>query len=212
MQTRLALPGVSPPPDAGYDVAWTPSWTTRCLVAHIADELRGTVAWEMHAGGGAFLQPLNRLCTEVLATEIDARAFALTSLHSGSTWSQAWDALRGLPEGWPPPAWVVGNPPWSTVLDHLAVAMDEAQQGIAWVLQAGREHRTEWLPIFRRAMFDECIALGRVSFEGPGRGGRQSATTDCAAYIWRRDPDGGWNGRGLMRILDSRGRVLKGRA
>jgi len=215
-QLSLVQP-TRPTPDEGPDTAYTPHDIVEAVLRHLGAELRMRPVWEMHVGGGAFVSVLDAARMGrgpqgiaqpllVLSTDADPAAPGLTI----GDMSAHHDATAGLPEGWPSPDVIVGNPPWSTAREHLEVALRTAGQLVAWVLPGGLPHRGGWRDVWAHAWPDEYIALGRVSYDGPGRTGRGSSMTDSALYVWRRSVlTGSWMGRGLMGWLDrSRGRIV----
>jgi hypothetical protein len=192
-QIQLLRAPSSPEPRAHADNAWTPEDLAQALVDYLQPQ--GPV-WEAHAGGGAFVRACQRRGIETIATDIDPAL----------GW-RVHDAGLGPPDTARPRA-LVGNPPWGFALDHLSMGL--ALPGvdlIAWILPGGLLHRTEWRPVLRVAWPDEYIALGRVSYTGPGREHAGGASmTDSAMYVWRRR-GGLWTGRGLLRQL-VQGQVL----
>jgi hypothetical protein len=203
MQTTLFGDDIPDGPSEGRDVAYTRVALAQRLVAYLEPELEGKVIMEPHSGGGALLGPLAETgCRLLLATEIDPAAAAMT----GST---CHDFLEGLPGGWPRPDAIVGNVPFSDAAAHFMVSFKAATELVAYITQACRHHRNgpEWLKVWAAAWPDEILALGRVSFDGPGRDhGGKSAMTDCEVLIFRKRR-GSWVGRGITRRMFEDGSI-----
>ena len=189
---QLALITALPPPtpQAGPDTAWTPPWlATRLVGVLVAAGLRGP-AWEAHAGGGAFVEALRARRIPVVASDIDPAL----------PW-RTWDQAAGLPPGMERPRAMVGNPPWSKAPGMLASALRDVDELIGRILPGDILHRHGWRPVLQQAWPDQVIALGRVTYGGPGRDhGSASAMTDSAFYIWRRGRHS-WQGRGIARRM-----------
>lgn len=209
-------------PSSGPDVAYTPLQVARSLVRALQLRgafSRGQVVWEMHVGGGSFVRALNqelsesrRATIQLLATDIDGAAPGLFTAFAAAPQPlrRKHDARRGLPDGWPKPHWIIGNPPWSDAAAHLDVALRTATEGIAWILPWAWLLPANRRSIIERAFPDEILAFSeRVPFEGPQRT-KGSPPRDSALYIWRRRPSGradsppNWHGRGLMSVFSHR--------
>lgn len=182
-------------PVAGDDVAYTPDAVARACVATLPPIIGG--AWEPYAGGGAFCRALVGHGAYVFASDIDPAAPAL-----GSTLSRLADASKGWPLEGPRPDWIVSNPPFSVLDEHLPVLLATAQVGVAmlligqWLAPGARD----WL--WQGALPDEILWLReRVAFEGPGRNGKDTDSREYAWIIWRRSAERGWMGRGHVGRL-----------
>ncbi len=185
-------------PEAGADVAYTPEPVASAIVRLLlAGELDGLVAWEPYVGAAAFSIALDAAGCEVWVSDLDPAAPGLRS--SWVEGSVVCDVGRGLPEGFPRPDWIVTNPPFSMLDAHLPILLDTAKVGVALLLvgQSVAPGVRDWM--WENAMPDvQAWARERIKFQGPGRDGTGSDMREYAVLIFRRQPDGGWMGRGLM--------------
>lgn len=158
-----ALPLFEQRPLGAY---YTPDGVAVSCIDTLGD-LRGLMAWEPHAGGGAFVRALRKAgCSEVMASDVDPAC--------------GW--LIGDFLSFPAPLgdtdWIVGNPPYSEAEAHVRRALDlQPRRGAAFLLRLAflesekraafwREHRPSAVYVLTR----------RPSFTGGG--------TDSAAYGW----------------------------
>ena len=80
--------------------------------------------------------------------------------------------------------------------------MRAASEMVAFILPAGLEHRDGWADFWTDRAPDEVIALGRVSYGGPGRSGSGGAMTDSSFYIWRKETLSTlWRGRWALSTM-----------
>jgi hypothetical protein len=207
------FPTILPRPAEGADVAYTPGSVARALVETVRPEIVGASVWEPYAGGGAFVDALQAAgAGHIFATDCDCAA---EGLNRGDV-NVVCDVGRGWPWTTARPDWIVTNPPFSVLFGdeagangHLRVLFDTARVGVALLLvgQSLAPRKRDWL--WDSATPDWFLWIReRIAFEGPGREDGGTDAREYAWIVWRRQADGGWNGRGLMgRVSTETGRV-----
>lgn len=166
------------------DAYYTPDDCASACVAKLGN-LRGRSAWEPHAGGGAFVRALIASGAQTHYSDVDPAAPVYTdaAIQPCASGFEARDALHGWPwEMRPPPAWIVGNPPFNDAEAHVRMALDVAQYGVAFLLRLafleGAKRRPFWT---EHPAAEVHVLVNRPSFTG--------GATDSAAYgwfVWRR--------------------------
>jgi hypothetical protein len=159
----------------------------------------GALAWEPHAGGGAFVAALNTAGAVVTASDIDPDAPGLTAARV----SFVADFLA-MDESDPQerPDWIVGNPPFKGFEAHLDHALAWAPD-VAYLLRLAVMESAGRVDAWGRWPLRHVWVLAeRPSFTG--------GQTDSAAYgfFWfRRGYRGpvtvtpGWSWKGERRVL-----------
>ena len=135
------------------------------------------LAWEPHAGGGAFVRALVVRGAIVVASDITLRPWP------GAACSAAVDFLHTTPtfRPGPMPDWIVGNPPFRGHEAHIDHALSMAPN-VAFLLRLAVMESAARAPMWKRWPLRRVTVLAeRPSFTGGG--------TDAAAYgffEWQR--------------------------
>lgn len=163
--------------------------TRRALDAYYTDETLadalvglldirpGVLAWEPHAGGGAFVRALHARGAVVTASDVDPDAPAMQAggVPDGCP-SFVGDFLAHPPEADNAPEWIVGNPPFKGFEAHLDHALAWAPR-VAFLLRLGAMESQGRVSAWKRWPLRRVWVLARrPSFTG-GR-------TDSAVYGW----------------------------
>lgn len=179
------------------DAYYTPLALAEACVRTLPPMPERTPIWEPHAGGGAFCHALwNQRAVYVFASDINPDAPAIQPF-AGPPVYKAADALKGWPFRSPPPAWVVGNPPFTGVERHIDTALSVATVGVGFLLRLaileGQKRKAAWK---RWPLASVHVLVERPSFTGGG--------TDSAAYGFFRF-ERGYQGRPSLDWLSWRG-------
>jgi hypothetical protein len=174
----------------------------------------GALAWEPHAGGGAFVRALGSVGAKVTASDVDPDAPALADHPYGVTFVGDFLAMKRTPAD-VEPDWIVGNPPFKGFEAHIDHALTWAPD-VAYLLRLAVMESAGRVDAWGRWPLRHVWVLAeRPSFTG--------GQTDSAAYgfFWfRRGYRGpvtvtpGWSWKGERRVLlaDELGRVAGGAA
>ena len=165
------------------DAYYTPDALARALVGTL-DLPTGSVVWEPHAGGGAFVRALHAAGHRIYASDLNYEADGLREAGVVAGWAQ--NALTGWTAPLQRPDWIVGNPPYDNAEAHVRAALATARVGVAFLLRLAFLEGAR-----RRHLFADYppaevhVLVERPSFTGQG--------TDSSAYgwfVWRRGHEG----------------------
>lgn len=177
------------PVRSGLDAYYTPDSVARDCIATLGN-LRGLLAWEPHAGGGAFVRALVSAGAVVTASDI---AFDAGVAGEG-LWPGVGCHLRSdfLTTTWSAD-WIVGNPPFNDAEAHVRHALSIARVGVGFLLRLAFLESVKRAPLWAEHPPAEVHVFSkRPSFMG--------GATDSAAYgwfVWRR----GYRGEPVLRWL-----------
>jgi len=160
------------------DIYNTPPKLAATLVSLLPIE-RGQVTLEPSCGSGSFVRPLLKKTEHVWALDTDPGAAGLKLVKA----SRNADFLRASFPDAHRPHWIVGNPPYTDVQDHIQHALDIATVGVAYLLRinllAARKRVDFWNENNPHTIY---IVTPRPSFTHGG-----NDMTEYGFYVWRRD-------------------------
>jgi hypothetical protein len=159
-------------PRRDLDAYYTPPELAHALVGLLPIR-PGALAWEPHAGGGAFVGALLRAGAVVTASDVNPDAPGLRLAQA----SFVGDFTRYLCRpGDPVVEWIVGNPPFRGFEQHVEHALTWAPN-VAFLLRLAVMESAGRADFWRRWPLRRVWVLAeRPSFTGTG--------TDSAAYGW----------------------------
>jgi hypothetical protein len=188
---------VSALPRRPLDAYHTPPELASALV-RLLPIVPGRLAWEPHAGGGAFVAALRLAGAVVTASDIDENAPGLTGR---TAFVGDFLAMKRTPSD-VEPDWIVGNPPFKGFEAHIDHALTWAPD-VAYLLRLAVMESAGRVDAWGRWPLRHVWVLAeRPSFTG--------GQTDSAAYgfFWfRRGYSGpvtvtpGWSWKGERRVL-----------
>lgn len=183
---------------------------SRAIIRHLPIWRDGLVVLEPSCGSGSFLDQLvllqaaRQLQLYLYGLDVDENAPAMVGPADALLYCRALqDFLQpSLPDGWPRPDVVIGNPPYSEIPEDatraVEVASDHAQRALAVTrrhvvmllptafLGATRK-RFPWWKRHRRHLRDVWLLWPRPSFTGGGTDSRE-----FAVFWWDLEHDNGW--------------------